>query len=89
MLGLSNYILKVAKSIQLKKLIEAKERSDKNDYSGKNRIIGELLNTYPKQFKIDSYLNQKYVGLTHKPTGFKIHAPRMLIPAGIEHAKVS
>jgi hypothetical protein len=78
-------LIKLAKSIQLQKLIEAKERSDKNDYSSKNRILGELLNTYPKQFKVDSALNQKYVGLTHKPTGFRIHAPRKLIPEGIEN----
>lgn len=86
MLGLSRLLVKTAKSIQLKKLIEAKERSDQGDYTNKNRIIGELLNTHPKQFKVDSRVNQKYVGLTHKPTGFKIHAPRKLIPEGIEAA---
>jgi hypothetical protein len=86
MFGLSRLLVKTAKSIQLKKLIEAKERSDQGDYTNKNRIIGELLNTHPKQFKVDSRLNQKYVGLTHKPTGFKIHAPRKLIPEGIEVA---
>jgi hypothetical protein len=79
-------LVKLAKSMQLKKLIEAKERSDKNDYTNKNRILGELLNSYPRQFKVDSALNQKYVGLTHKPTGFRIHAPRKIIPEGIENA---
>jgi hypothetical protein len=81
MLGLS----KIAKSMQLKKLIEAKQMSDKRDYGNKNTILADLLKNYPNQFKIDSVLDSKYVGLTHKPTGFKIHAPRNLIPIGIEN----
>jgi hypothetical protein len=81
MLGLS----KIAKSMQLKKLIEAKQMSDKRDYGTKNTILADLLNNYPKQFEVDSALNSKYVGLTHKPSGFKIHAPRNLIPYGIEN----
>jgi hypothetical protein len=82
---LSNEIIKLAKSIQLKKLIEAKEMSDKRDYQGKNKIMRELLTTHPKSFTVDSILDRKYVGVTHKPSGFKIHAPRNLIPAGIEY----
>jgi hypothetical protein len=76
--------VKIAKSLQLKKLIEAKRMSDKNNYSKKNSILADLLEKYPKEFKVDSALNNKYVGLTHKPSGFKIHAPRTLIPIGIE-----
>lgn len=82
---LSQNIIKLAKSIQLKKLIEAKACSDRNEYSKKNTLLSELLNKYPREFKIDSGATAKYVGLTHKPTGFKIHAPRTLIPIGIEH----
>jgi hypothetical protein len=85
MLGLSEYLLKVAKSIKLQKLIEAKKLSDKNEYGKKNEVLAELLKKYPKEFKIDSSLNSKYVGLTHKPSGFRIHAPRTLIPIGIEN----
>lgn len=85
MLGLSDYLLKEAKSIKLQKLIEAKRLSDKNEYGKKNEVLAELLKKYPKEFKIDSDLNRKYIGLTHKPSGFKIHAPRTLIPIGIEN----
>jgi hypothetical protein len=77
---------KTAKSVQLQKLIEAKKFSDKNKYNEKNTILTELLKKYPREFKIDSLLNNNYVGLTHKPSGFKIHAPRTLIPVGIEIA---
>jgi hypothetical protein len=78
-------LVKLAKSIKLQKLIEAKRLSDKNQYGQKNTILAELLKSYPKEFKVDSSLNNKYVGLTHKPTGFRIHAPRMLVPVGIEN----
>lgn len=81
---LSEEIIKMAKSMELKQLLEAKKRSDLNDYSTKNRILSDLLNKNPSQFKIDSELNAKYVGITHTPTGFKIHAPRKLVPPGIE-----
>lgn len=72
-------------SLELKQLLKAKKVSDQGDYSEKNRILGKLLNSKPNEFRVDSILNKKYVGLTHTPTGFKIHAPRMLIPMGIEH----
>lgn len=78
-------IIKIAKSLQLKKLIEAKRFSDKREYGSKNTLISELLTKYPKEFKVDQILNNKYVGITHEPSGFKIHAPRNLIPVGIEN----
>jgi 8-oxo-dGTP pyrophosphatase MutT (NUDIX family) len=82
---LSDNIIKLAKSLELKRLIEAKKKSDNNDYDGKNKILSDLMRNHPNQFKVDSVLDNKYVGLTHKPSGFKIHAPRMLVPVGIEN----
>jgi hypothetical protein len=82
---LPGYIIKLAKSLELKQLLEAKKRSDRNDYRGKNEILSELLKKHPDQFRVDQLLNDKYVGLTHKPSGFKIHTTRSLIPTGIEH----
>ena len=81
---ISSEIYKLAESIQLKKLKDAKRYSDASDYINKNKILLDLLKTYPNEFKVDSITNRKYVGLTHKPTRFKIHAPRSLIPTGIE-----
>ena len=80
----NSIMVKLAKSMELKQLLEAKKRSDINDYATKNSILAELLHKSPGQFKIDSELNSKYVGLTHTPTGFRIHAPRRIIPSGIE-----
>jgi hypothetical protein len=82
---LPDSIVKLAKSLELKKLIEAKKRSDVGDYSAKNRILKDVLNSSPNQFKVDSKLNEKYVGITHTPTGFKIHTKRNLIPSNIEY----
>lgn len=82
---LPSHIIKLAKSLELKQLLEAKKRSDKNDYRGKNEILSALLKKHPDQFRVDQLLNDKYVGITHKPSGFKIHTTRSLIPTGIEH----
>ena len=76
---------KIAKSLELKRLIEAKKHSDKNEYGKKHEILKKLLEEHPKDFRVDSLLNDKFVGITHKPSKFKIHAPRNLIPMGIEH----
>lgn len=69
----------------LDQLIEAKKRSDYQDYDTKTKILADLLRKHPNDFKVDSELNQKYVGITHKPTGFKIHAPRKIVPRNIEN----
>jgi hypothetical protein len=78
-------LIKTAKSLELRQLLEAKKRSDKNDYAGKNEILSALLKKHPEQFSVDQILNNKYVGITHKPSGFQIHTSRALIPTGIEH----
>jgi hypothetical protein len=74
-------IIKFAKSKVLLDLIKAKELSDKKDFVHKNELLRKLVTEHPKQFKIDSHLNSSYVGLTHKPTGFKIHAQKKIIPS--------
>jgi hypothetical protein len=74
-------LLKLAKSPVLRDLIKAKKLSDKGDYVHKNELIRKLVSKYPEQFKVDSYLNQAYVGLTHKPSGFKIHTQKSGLPS--------
>jgi hypothetical protein len=85
MLVFPSQLVKIAKSYALTQLIEAKKLSDKNDYAGKNKILASLMGKYPQEFKVDSSVsNDKYVGLVHKPSGFKIHAPKMLVPMNVE-----
>lgn len=75
--------LKTAKSHELLKLIEAKKKSDARDFTSKNHIIQTLTHKNPTHFKVDSRLNRNYVGLTHIPSGFKIHAPKKILPAAM------
>jgi hypothetical protein len=76
---------KVAKSIELSQLIKAKKMSDQKDYVHKNEVIRRLLEKNPKAFKVDSHLNSDYVGLTHIKSGFKIHAPKSIVPSSLIH----
>ena len=69
-------------------LIRAKQLSDKKNYSEKAKILNQLLKAKPGEFYIDSR-QVHTVGLTHKPTGFKIHTTKGSIPLEFtkEHAK--
>lgn len=54
-------------------LREAKERSDRGDMAGKNRILADMVAADPAAFVVDSP-GEKYPGLTHAQSGFQIHA---------------
>jgi hypothetical protein len=60
-------------------LIQAKKHSDKGEYTQKKEIIRLLLSNHPSQFHIDSRQTHT-VGLTHKPSGFKIHTLKSGLP---------
>ena len=64
-------------------LLRAKQMSDQRNYHEKNKILRNLLVDKPEDFVIDSDLNRKFVGITHVPTSFKVHAPRDIIPSSI------
>ncbi len=53
----------------------AKEFSDIEDYNSKNRLLRKAIKLKPNEFKIDSEKGN-IIGLTHKPTGFQIHAKK-------------
>jgi hypothetical protein len=55
--------------------------SDDRDYIGKNALLKKIIYERPDEFKVDSYLNRDYVGITHKPSGFKIHAQKKIVPS--------
>lgn len=66
----------------LDRLKKAKKHSDNKQYSQKNAIIMELFRERIGEFHRDSDHTEtghkKYVGVTHKPTGFQVHVPRTL-----------
>lgn len=54
-------------------LLEAKDQSDKGRYSYKNKILRMQMRRNPAAFVIDSDDGRGIVGVTHLPTGFRIH----------------
>lgn len=70
-------------------LLKAKKFSDSKNYEEKNRILMQLLYERPDEFLIDSDLNNKFSGITHVPTNFKIHVPRNIIPAAVKRQELT
>lgn len=66
----------------LARLIEAKTHSDARRYSNKHMILRELLRQAPQDFLIDSE-ERGILGLTHRPTRFRIHMPGVYLPSGV------
>lgn len=64
----------------VQRLQEAKAYSDRGDYPSKHRIIRQMMEESPADFAIDSQQGD-ILGITHKPTGFKLHVPRLIAPA--------
>jgi intein/homing endonuclease len=61
-------------------LKRAKESSDKGMYFHKHMILNDLTHNYPDEFDVDSD-DGKIVGLTHRPSGFRIHTKKATLPA--------
>lgn len=59
------------------RLLEAKSHSDRGDYSSKHRILRQMMEDNPADFTIDSEAGD-ILGITHKPTGFRLHVPRIV-----------
>jgi GNAT superfamily N-acetyltransferase len=70
----------------LKVLLQAKEHSDKGEYDRKARLMLLLMQARPEEFVIDSD-DPNYPGITHTPSGFKIHVPKRIIPASVRSAE--
>jgi hypothetical protein len=65
---------------KLKQLLQAKQESDRSNYHAKNDILRKMMTEAPHEFMIDSELPGGIVGLTHKPTNFRIHTQRKALP---------
>jgi hypothetical protein len=66
----------------LQQLKKAKAYSDVRDYPRKVAILRSLIQESPSDFSIDSR-DKGIVGVTHKPTGFRIHMPSSAFPKKI------
>ena len=60
-------------------LKQAKKESDMGHYSRKHDLLRQTIKAEPQNFLIDSE-QSGITGLTHKPTGFRIHIPTQHVP---------
>ena len=63
-------------------LLQAKAESDRGNYAAKHRILQKIIQDNITEFVIDSETPYTY-GITHVPTGFRIHMPKHKAPQGI------
>lgn len=64
---------------KLEQLLMAKAESDRRNYRAKHAIMRKLITAAPDEFVIDSE-QAGLVGITHLPTGFRMHLPRSVLP---------
>jgi hypothetical protein len=74
---------KAAASDTLMALLAAKAESDAARYRAKHQIMRNLMKSTPADFTIDSDNGRGIVGVTHTPTGFRMHLPSGIIPADV------
>lgn len=60
-------------------LLQAKNESDRGNYTAKHRIMRNMLQSNPDAFIVDSEQGN-IVGITHKDTGFRMHVPKSVLP---------
>lgn len=63
------------------RLLEAKRLSDRGHFRAKHDIVRAMLQEQPDAWRVDSQFRD-VVGLTHQPTGFRLHMPQRQLPAG-------
>ena len=69
-----------SKTSSVDSLLQAKDHSDKKQYGAKNRIMALMMYKTPDEFLVDSD-DGKFLGITHAPTGFRMHLPKNIVPA--------
>lgn len=67
-------------------LRQAKVESDRGNYPAKHDLVRQTVMSEPHNFVLDSE-EGGFAGLTHKPTGFKIHLPSTAVPTELRLPK--
>lgn len=83
--------MKAAAHPALTDLKAAKEHSDNKRYAAKSRLLGLLMRRDPDAFDIDSDDGKGIVGITHNPTGFRIHMQKSHVGPDVllRHSRMS
>ena len=63
-------------------MLKAKEYSDNKQYDRKSELMLLLMQARPDEFIVDQD-DDKFPGITHTPTGFKMHVPSAIIPKDV------
>jgi len=74
---------KTAQSRAVDLLISAKKESDRGNYKQKQVILTALMREVPDEFFVDSE-DKGISGITHKPSGFRIHTLKGSVPSGVK-----
>jgi len=69
-------------------LLLAKKESDRKNYKVKHMILYQLMQRHPEDFTIEVD-NHGITGLTHIPTGFRIHTVTEAVPSELRKSAVS
>lgn len=72
---------------RLEQLLAAKAHSDKGQYAAKAEVLRKMMSESPQDFMVDSAKGGIY-GLTHIPTGFRIHLPKEQVQDLLKAASV-
>jgi hypothetical protein len=74
----------VKSAADMRALMQARKHSAqaKEEYKKKTAIMAAALARYPEEFIVDQ--DGRMSGITHLPTGFRIHVPKEIIPQGVK-----
>lgn len=74
----------VKSAADMNALMQARRHSSqaKEEYKKKTAIMAAALARYPDEFIVDQ--DGRMSGITHLPTGFRIHVPKEIIPQGVK-----
>lgn len=74
----------VKSAADMRALMQARRHSAqaKEEYKKKTAIMAAALASYPSEFIVDQ--DGRMSGITHLPTGFRIHVPREIIPKSVK-----
>jgi hypothetical protein len=74
----------IKSAADMRALMQARTHSAqaKEEYKKKTAIMAAALANYPDEFIVDQ--NGRMSGITHLPTGFRIHVPREVIPKNVK-----
>lgn len=71
----------------LHSLLEAKRESDRKNFKAKHDIMRKLIAMKPVEFTVDDNSHKELVGITHQPTGFRMHLPKSVLPTSMLRKK--